>query len=349
MDEVKYTLFPDPSGPLRDADVPAGQIPAANTSPATISNMCATGSPAPACMFLGAAMPDNRWIGHVVQQDPAACGNVLLPGTMTEVPSDICGYHLVKEWIPGPGNTLRVDEQANFKVGVGGAGAELFIYDQSNLGFIGYNGFGASFPGPTSYDGSFSFTIVLDVPTEPTIFSVLLDGDFDVRVDDNDPNFAGVPTFPSINALPEEIRHGNPADDSGDPFSQWTTPEAPNPIYNVTAPGGIWAVTNLNPSGDTEWEEFVVGTAAAPLPLLDAVVPTIPNGGYMLDIKGVDARNTIFITFKAAASPDPGGQIGPPPPDQIPTLSNWGILVLAVLVVWIGLSTLKRRRRWLDS
>ncbi len=350
MDEVKYTLFRDPSGPWLDSQIPPGQAPAANSNPLTIANTCAGGTPAPSCVFLGADMPDNRWVGFVVQQDPEACGNILAPEA-GEVAGDACGYHLVKEWIPGPGGTLLRHEQANFKVGVGGVGVEIFVFDQSNLGYIGYNGFGASFPGPTSFDGSFTFSIRVNIPTEPTIFSVLLDGDFDVAMDNDDPNFQGVPPFPSINALPEGAMLGDPADDSPfpNPFGEWTTPEAPNPIYSVTAPGGVWEVTNLNPSGDNEWEEFVVGTSAAPAPLLDAVVPSIPNGDYTLNIKGVDARNTIFVTFKAPASPDPTGQILPPTPDQIPTLGEGGMIVLTVSIVWIGIFSLRRRRKLLES
>ena len=63
---------------------------------------------------LGADMPDNRWVGFVVQQDRGACGDIVLPDG-SQVPGDTCGYHLVKEWISGPGGTLLRDEQVGHR------------------------------------------------------------------------------------------------------------------------------------------------------------------------------------------------------------------------------------------
>ncbi len=302
MNEIQYTLFLDPSGPLEATQVPAGQAPRANANPDDVVDA-----------FFGVSMPDNRWTGFTVEQAPGACGDRLLPDRTTQVPHGMCGYHLVLHWLPNtaPEPVLLTDEQANFKVGVAGPGVSVFIYDQSNLGYIGYNGLGPNFPGPTTFDGTFAFTIPVNFDTEPVWFTPLLEGDFDVANDGDDPNFLGLPIFPSINALPEGVMPGDPADgdDSSDLLLGWTVPEAPNAIYALIAPGNIWTRMNLNPSGDREWERFALSKEAAgpPPPMVDDVVPSIPNGDYRLEVRGLDARNTIFISFNLPVTDDPGG------------------------------------------
>ena len=203
---------------------------------------------------------------------------------------------------------MLAHEQANFKVGVGGLGVGVLLYDQSNLGFIGYNGIGGDFPGPTSYDGTFVFTIPVNLATEPVLFTPLTEGDFDVADDEDDPNFLGLPIFPSIHAVPEGVRPGDSPDGKtpSDVSLAWTTPEAPNVIYTLTAPGEVWTRTNLNPSGNAEWERFTLGNQGVgpPPKIVDDIVPSIPNGDYKLEVKGLDARNTVFLSFSHPASGD---------------------------------------------
>ena len=304
MNEMEYTLFLDPSGPLKASEVPAGQAPRAN---AGTDDVITT--------FAGSSMPDNRWMSFTVGQESGACGSRLLPDGVSQVPNAMCGYHLVATWIPNsvPEPVLLTNEQANFKVGVAGTGVSVFVYDQSNLGYVGYNGLGENFPGPTTFDGTFAFKIPVNFDTEPVWFTPLLEGDFDVANDGDDPNFLGLPIFPSINAVPEGVMPGDPADggDSPDVFFGWTAPEAPNAIYALTAPGNVWTRMNLNPSGDREWERFTLSKDAAgpPPPMVDDTVPSIPNGDYRLELRGLDARNTVFISFNLPATGDPGGSV----------------------------------------
>ncbi len=299
MNEMQYTLFLDPSGPFQASEVPTGQAQRANTCPDDLVRT-----------FFGASMPDNKWVGFTVEQTPGSCGLRLLSDGITQVPNDTCGYHLVLNWIPNvpPEPVLLTHEQANFKVGVSGLGVNLFVYDESN---IGYNGVGSNFPGPTTFDGTFVFTIPVNFVTEPVWFTPLFEGDFDVANDGDDPNFLGLPIFPSRNALPEGTKPGNPADGgvATDPLLSWGAPEAPNVIYTLTAPGDVWTRKNLNPSGDGEWESFSLGkeTGGPPLPIVDDTVSSIPNGDYRLEVKGLDARNTVFISFKHPATSDPVG------------------------------------------
>ncbi len=302
MNEVQYTLFLDPSGPFQASEVPPGQAPRANSDPGDVART-----------FSGASMPDNKWVSFTVDQAPGACGSRLLPDGVTQVANSMCGYHLVLNWIPNtaPKPVLLTDEQANFKIGVAGLGASVFVYDESNLGYVGFNGLGTNFPGPTTFDGTFGFTLPANFKTEPLWFTPLLEGDFDVANDGDDPNFLGLPIFPSRNALPEGIMPGNPADGgaSADPLFSWETPEAPNVIYTLTAPGEIWSRMNLNPSGDSEWEGFSLGKeeVGPPASIVDDMVPSIPNGDYKLEVKGLDARNTVFISFNHPATDDPEG------------------------------------------
>ena len=124
INQIQYTLFLDPSGPLQASEVPPGQASRANTDPDDVVNT-----------FFGTSMPDNRWVGFTVEQKPGACGRRLLADGVTQVPNDACGYHLVLNWIPNtaPEPLLLTNEQANFKMGVSGIGATVFVYDRRVL------------------------------------------------------------------------------------------------------------------------------------------------------------------------------------------------------------------------
>ncbi len=407
MNEVKYTVYADPSGPISgDSVFPDFQALPANIDPADVIPVCSetttlTCSADTDCpigetcgaVLLGEKMPEDKWTGFTFSQDPgdAACGK---RGSGGGAVHNVCGYHVVAEWIPdltpsGSGPTgLFLEEQANFKMGVSGLDTDIFVYDKSNLGYIGYNGHGQSFntPGGTTYDGTFTFTIPVDLPQIPlpSLLTILVEGDFDVGNDTDDLNFFGTdPGFPSVNADPEGTLPGSPADDPDpqDIFLTWPG----NVSYELTAPGGLWTASSStfvddncslttsqscainadcpateicglhcttpdtcsidddcpgteicsagfcsvtapqpclvdtdcpgtetcglldNPSGDTEWENFTVGTPPFAPPVVDATVDSIPNGDYTLQIANLDARNTIFISFQlpAAGDPDP--------------------------------------------
>lgn len=246
MNQMTYRVYRDPSGPIALSDVPStsasppdpfDQAPPANTDPL---DLIAT--------FEGEFMPEDQWMSFPMTQDLGACGSRRV-GDGTVVANDLCGYHVVAEWVPhAAAPFIHSDQHSNFKVAVGAPGAEIFVFDLSNLGYIAYNfGARAQFPGPTSYDGTFMFNLKLDLAVSPgpgDIFTFLFDGDFDARDDGDDFNTTGFGPFPfPTNAQLEGDHAGEDPDDLCDPaqqppgacrFTTWS----PNVFYELTAPWG---------------------------------------------------------------------------------------------------------------
>ncbi len=175
---------------------------------------------------------------------------------------------------------------------------------------------------PTTYDGTFTFSF--DVPPNQTEIQIF-DGDFDFGssrnnlgaflagnpsgvaleqcVDGDDPNFSGVPAF-ALLANPEGSTglSGNPPDDNSfDLFRR-----APCVRYELIDPNGV-VYRNNDPSGNFEWERFVVTSLPAPSSVADYsttfasdgatfVAPGfLPAGRWRLVLRGLDTANTVFL------------------------------------------------------
>ena len=70
----------------------------------------------------------------------------------------------------------------------------------------------------------------------------------------------------------------------------------------MTAPGDVWEHSDTNPSGDQEWENFLMTSATNPV--ADVSELPIPMGDYDLLIEGMDGHNTFFLSFGVPASAD---------------------------------------------
>lgn len=163
---------------------------------------------------------------------------------------------------------------------------------------------------PTVYDGTWNFFV--DVPTQLGSIS-FWDGDLDRGsfdcsdndVDDQDtPN--GIPPFASGAAVVAEgvASVGVVAcqDASGNPTTGMTTSNPPDDsrssvfrrgpgiAYDVITPNGT-IFTNNNPSGNLEWEQFRLDTAAFDRATMDYRADALPAGIYRLRIQGVDLSN----------------------------------------------------------
>lgn len=269
-DQLTYKLFRDP-------------LKSGNTNPADLI-----------WTIPSTAMTDNGWFATPTIPTDAGAQNV--DGNFY--------YHLVADW----NTTLIADEINSIKVRVNG---QPFLLAGSTIGFIGFPAGGLIIPGllvapPSTYDGKFTFRFL--VPPGGSLNSIdLFDGDADRADDTDDPNFSGLPPFPtSPLTRPEGVWPGNPLDDNIF-FPSRLIP--PNIFYSVIAPAAGWIRVNNNPSGDQEWELFRLMTAAAADGTQDEIVPNFPPGFYTFLFEGLDAFNNIFIhaDFEIFPPPPPNG------------------------------------------
>ncbi len=190
-------------------------------------------------------------------------------------------------------------------------------------------------PPPTHYDGTWDFFWTLPHERAPYSKLDLWNGDFDVVHDTDDPHSAGTPPWvPAGNTVvqEEEANPGDPADDgilylaSGAwpmPGTMVVVDDDGNPIYEGANRVGILhrirfpdgsSITELNPSGNMEWENFQVAVEGyyeehpteTETDLLtggtrpkriypEATVDEIPLGTYTWQIEGADEQNTLFL------------------------------------------------------
>ena len=190
-------------------------------------------------------------------------------------------YHLVAAW----DTTECANEQNNFKVAVQGT---PFILAGSTIGFEGldYNPVHPNPGTPVLYDGSFSFLVYIPQAVDRV---TLWDGDLDVKDDGDDWDSPAKPPFQHSPLTENQgINPGDPADDSSSAYAL----VPPNVNYTFSSPG-FWDANNPNPSGDQEWEEFDIVTAAGGSG--DVTVTSIPANFYVWQIDGLDLFNTAFI------------------------------------------------------
>ncbi|MBS1911967.1 MAG: hypothetical protein JST22_08285 [Bacteroidetes bacterium] len=169
---------------------------------------------------------------------------------------------------------------------------------------------------PTTYDGSWHF--FFQVPDVVKLSMVdIWDGDLDrgsYDCSDNDtddpdtPN--SIPTWATgpvvaegtaVSSLPCQDASGNPtggnttsnpADDSRNPVFR----RGPGVSYELISPGGTHYL-NDNPSGNLEWEHFVLSTDAFDRNQMDYHVPSIERGIWELRVSGVDLSNLNAFRF----------------------------------------------------
>lgn len=163
---------------------------------------------------------------------------------------------------------------------------------------------GTSNPSITTYDGSWKF--YLDVPFAMSTFTVW-DGDMDYgnstasALDSDDPDSPntlpswatgtaareeGVAIGDKIAVNPDRYSTGSPSDDGT--FALFT--RSPSVWYEIIHPSGR-RDSNMNPSGNLEWEQYVLSTASFNRNTMDAHVDSLPAGLYTVAMHGMDLHN----------------------------------------------------------
>lgn len=277
--QLVYTLFADPDG-SQTGTVQLGQ-------------------------WTGAAMTDNDWTDITVEQD-----------TRAQAPSGDYFYYLRIE-LPDASATTTV---SSFKIR---SNSPLELATNKSFGYMipmfSLADAGTLYPAwpalsPTTYDGT--WVMYLNVPASQTSFAIW-DGDmdfgsYDCSVNDTDdpdtPNDALPPFATGISDRLEGVattttlcRDANNQIITG-PGGQIYTTGAPTDdaraasyrrepavTYDVIDPNGN-VFHNANPSGDSEWEQFLITTDRSVL--ADHYVDNLlPAGVYQVRITGLDISN----------------------------------------------------------
>jgi len=198
----------------------------------------------------------------------------------------------------------------------------------------------------TNYNGDWSF--FMNVPDGETSLDVW-DGDLDYGdfagtvFDTDDPNTPGDPFLPpwsiGTDVVFQTARPANPHDNNGS-SSEFIFVRDPNIQYFVIDPLGN-SYQNFNPSGDREWELCRLDTTTDNPAVAEYQVNSIPPGMWEVRLVGVDMSNlnSIVLPFDLR-----GEIVEEPPPAEVPTLGEWGLMMLSVFVLLVSVLYLRRRR-----
>jgi hypothetical protein len=243
-----------------------------------------------------------------------------------QAPSGNYFYRLKGEWAANPGaalNNFKVRSTGQVSLAAGqnqGVGA-----GPQNIGSDPPVTAGDPNPGDTndpnanSYDGRFAFFFYVPQSLSSITF---WDGDADRNGDTDDPNTPNTDPDGSGPAVPEGVNPGAPQDGPS-PYGSCCD-VSPSIFYDVLDPDGN-LYTNSNPSGDREWEQFVIGNASSN-PDVTITTPRSP-GLWRLRIQGMDAHNlnALRSTFEIYSNDDVPLPVNPAPslePDNEKTTTD---------------------------
>jgi hypothetical protein len=211
------------------------------------------------------------------------------------------------------------------------------------------NGVGPEDKVGATYDGTFRF--FFDVP-EDAIVLEFWDGDADrgnfdgTKTDTDDPNTPNtIPSFAplSTDVVPQGVNPPDPPDDlnPNTDFRFLARQEGPVSYLTIFPDGQVF--DNINPSGNREWEKWLISTVTSDPAIADRMAPVIPAGEYEIRLEGLDIANIVsirpFTSIRGEVIPDEEITA------SVPTISEWGLIALAVVFGIIGVLYSRRYRR----
>jgi hypothetical protein len=298
--EMVYELYPDP---LKTG-----------TTTQLLHDACGKSQ----CRWRGNSddMPNNGWYNITVETTAAAqapSGNYFYRLVVSPEASATRDYSCFK---------LRSSGQASLLPGV-------FTVMGGPVSPADYAIMFPDFPATTNatYDGVWQFYAWVGDSQGTLEF---WDGDFDYGdyqdndLDTNDPNSSGVPSWAGGGAVPEGAQgQGDPADDNINQYFR----VSPNTVYSIIDPN--WnSYLNDNPSGNLEWERFVLSTHSGANP--DVKVSSLPAGYYWWYIEGMDGHNLNAIRTEWEMFPpdDEPPEEPPLPTEEVEFVPEPGALLL---------------------
>jgi hypothetical protein len=249
---------------------------------------------------LSVTMPDNDWIDYSVTTGPEALapsGNYFYRLRIQLLNNLVASYNSFKLRTDGVVSIRLADQPFSYI-------AALRTVDERGIIY-------PSFPSltPTTYDGTFRF--FFDLP-EPQTDLAVWDGDFDrgnadgtnPDIDDPDtPNAPFLPFWATADAVPEGVATGLGASTGNPPDDLVATSilrRSPAIRQDLLFPDGQ-IFPNSNPSGNQEWEQYLISTEPFDPSAMDASADSIPAGVYELRIEGVDLGNLNALRLPAEA------------------------------------------------
>lgn len=287
---------------------------------------------------------DNDWVEFDVSNHPLAIdenGDHVYTFTIANI-NGISSSNQFK--IRSSEGIIEIDEIFSFIANATSASDLPIVFPNINFD----DGFGLDDKVGTTYDGTFTF--FFEIPKEAAEI-VFWDGDADrgnmdgTGTDTDDPNTPNtIPLFaPADSDVVEEgLNPPNPSDDNTDSVLFFRSPSV---TYKLIAPDGQ-EFNNDNPSGDQEWENFVISTLTSDPTIADFNPSVLPAGTYEIRFEGLDMGNFVSLnplfplTLRGEVIPDDD-------PTEIPTISQWGLIALAGVMAVIGIYTVRRRQQTL--
>ena len=281
-------------------------------------------------------MPDDSWFDKTYSTDSSA-----------QAPSGNYFYRMEAAWEVDPVDTAFND----FKLRTSG---QISVAAGQNFGFAAgpqrifppdvdpFVGSGDPNPGDTndpdanSYDGQFVFFFY--VPSELSSIT-FWDGDADRNLDTDDPNTPNTDPDGGGPAQAEGANSGAPAD-SPSPYGACCN-VPPSISYDVLDPAGN-LYTNTNPSGQQEWERFVVGDSSSNPDI--TITYLLGPGLWRFRTLAMDAHNLNILrsTYEIFSNDDIPLPVNPAPslePDNEKTTADNVVVTYAHTVTNNGLAT----------
>ena len=305
---------------------------------------------------LSTVLLNNEWVDFSIESNPLALdenGNYVYTLKIVKLTNAQSLNAFKVRSDPG---VLEIDEIFSFVAQMTSLEDILTIYPDSDFSM----GPQPHHPAEATYDGTFTF--FFDIP-EPASQLVFWDGDSDRGSfddmstwdtdDQNTPN--AIPDFapPEADTVAEGINAPDPFDDidpSGENGFHLLYRRVPAVTYKLIAPDGQeWE--NLNPSGSQEWENFVISTLTDDPNVVDFNPSEIPAGTYEIRFEGLDMANLVSINplfplvLRGEGPPPPGGAENGGPVANVPTMSEWGLLAVAVVMGLIGIIVVRRKQQ----